>query len=1195
MSSLFDRLKVKPPLRKQTQYKILIPKKTQSQVQKRNIKQGQKIKSQNPFLQQQQQKNKAKQTEDEGDEDIIMMPKPEPSTQDTDKDTEKKIAIIDKTDNDIDFTAFFRGARGLIFKDEKGRDEDEEEEKEKEKEKAPDEKMAAVEEVADMGDVEDKDEKPKPDVKPKKKEKVKKDKESDKKEKEEKETGDKKQDKEEREEEAIITTMDRSDRDAYYTDLREESIIIGDSTIKQRLPSTKKKINLRADSYYLNNRKIFSNFINKLFQPYKSRKEKKSGDGKPVSLFTHQEIIRDYINLYSPYRGLLIYHGLGAGKTCGSIGIAEGLKNDKQIYIMTPASLQMNYVKELKKCGDPLYRTNQYWEFVDTKGNEELENALHKALGVSLKFIKRNKGAWMVDVKKKSNYGQLSEAQQQLLDKQINEMIMQKYRFFRYNGMRLDHLTKLEQEAEAEHGRSNPFDHRVVIIDEAHNFVSRIVNKLKTRKKTSLSVKLYEYLMDAIDCRVVFLTGTPMINYPNEIGILFNMLRGYIKTYHFKIDVKTKKKVNTDYIRSILKSNKLVDYIEYKPTARTLSITRNPFSFENKFAKTMYKGVAVGEQNTIGENDFIQGVVSILSKNYLATDKSRVKVENNKALPDTLDGFKKLFINPRDGSMINNDLFKRRILGLTSYFRSAKEELLPKFEPAKDIVIYKIPMSNYQIGIYESARDVERKEAERSAKKKKQSGDDIFDEGTSTYRIFSRSFCNFVFPPDITRPLPTKKVKSEKGPAVELDEDVIDNATVNQRIENVDGRFQVDDSAVIEEMVNKDYGARITEAIQKLEDKSNQYLTMDGLKTYSPKFRKILGNIQKDGHKGTHLIYSQFRTLEGIGILSLILKQNGYSEFKIKKDDTGKWLIDMTQEELSKPSFALYTGTEDEEKKEIIRNVFNSNWGIVPTSLREQITAINPHNHYGEVVKIFMITSSGAEGIDLKNVRYVHIVEPYWHPVRKEQVIGRAVRINSHADLSPDLRSVKVFMYLMTFSEKQLLGDKDAPTKEEKEPVVSQRLQARDVSKFDENLVITTDEALHEISSIKENVKKDILTEIKSSSIDCSIHSSGKENIVCYSVTSDNPNDYLTVPSFTKEQSDKFKKKNVVSIAWTATPVTIDGKKFAFKRDAPYAKTGELYDLESYKNAKKTGENPILIAKLIKNPQDPKKIRRVYV
>jgi hypothetical protein len=247
------------------------------------------------------------------------------------------------------------------------------------------------------------------------------------------------------------------------------------------------------------------------------------------------------------------------------------------------------------------------------------------------------------------------------------------------------------------------------------------------------------------------------------------------------------------------------------------------------------------------------------------------------------------------------------------------------------------------------------------------------------------------------------------------------------------------------------------------------------------------------------------------------------------------------------------------------------------------------------MIKVFMITSSGAEGIDLKNVRYVHIVEPYWHPVRKEQVIGRAVRINSHADLLPEFRSVKVFMYLMTFSEKQLLGDKEAETKEEREPKVSQRLQSRDVSKFNENVVITTDEALHEISSIKENVKKDILKEIKSSSIDCSIHTAGKENIACYSFSSNNPNEFLTVPSFKKDQKDKFRKKNIKKIAWTAKLVVIDGKKYAFKRDAPDVKTGELYDYDSYVEARSTGVNPLLVAKLVPHPKDPNKIRRVYV
>ena len=67
----------------------------------------------------------------------------------------------------------------------------------------------------------------------------------------------------------------------------------------------------------------------------------------------------------------------------------------------------------------------------------------------------------------------------------------------------------------------------------------------------------------------------------------------------------------------------------------------------------------------------------------------------------------------------------------------------------------------------------------------------------------------------------------------------------------------------------------------------------------------------------------------------------------------------------------------------------------------------------GEVIKVFMITSSGSEGINLRNTRYVHLTDPYWHPVRSEQIIGRARRICSHKDLPPALQSVEVFVYLM--------------------------------------------------------------------------------------------------------------------------------------------------------------------------------------
>ena len=62
------------------------------------------------------------------------------------------------------------------------------------------------------------------------------------------------------------------------------------------------------------------------------------------------------MNLYTPYRGLLLFHGLGSGKSCSSIAIAEGMKTKRQVIVMTPKSLRENYIEELKKCGDYMYK-----------------------------------------------------------------------------------------------------------------------------------------------------------------------------------------------------------------------------------------------------------------------------------------------------------------------------------------------------------------------------------------------------------------------------------------------------------------------------------------------------------------------------------------------------------------------------------------------------------------------------------------------------------------------------------------------------------------------------------------------------------------------------------------------------------------------------------------------------------------------
>lgn len=68
-------------------------------------------------------------------------------------------------------------------------------------------------------------------------------------------------------------------------------------------------------------------------------------------------------------------------------------------------------------------------------------------------------------------------------------------------------------------------------------------------------------------------------------------------------------------------------------------------------------------------------------------------------------------------------------------------------------------------------------------------------------------------------------------------------------------------------------------------------------------------------------------------------------------------------------------------------------------------------NLNGEVIKVILVSSAGAEGISLKAVRQVHIIEPHWNEARIIQVIGRTIRLCSHIDLEPDKRKVEVYRY----------------------------------------------------------------------------------------------------------------------------------------------------------------------------------------
>ncbi len=917
------------------------------------------------------------------------------------------------------------------------------------------------------------------------------------------------------------------------------------------LPKKNEDINLKASPFYLNNREKFVDFITNIFSKYESELSENetscsNKDDLKFSLMGHQKIIKDYISKYTPYRGLLLYHGLGSGKTCSSIAIAEGLKTDKKVIVLTPASLRMNYVEELKKCGDDIYKKNQYWEFIPSN-NIETINELANILSLPSEFVKKQGGAWLVNVKKTPNFENLNNKEKKNLDEQLNTMIRNKYKFINYNGLRNDSLDILSL-----NNTINPFDNKVVIIDEAHNFVSRIVNKIDKKydkKNLPLSIKLYNYLLAATNSRIVMLTGTPIINYPNEIAILFNIIRGKIRTISFELNINTDNKITKDFFNKIfgfkksnlkfkLSKNNVMDYFDYDSKNFTLTITRNPFGFVNIINNNLYDGIQLNENGNIDDNDFVKIIDKLLKKYNINIIKNSIKKVTYKALPDKLDEFKSYFID-NNNNFINRNLFKKRILGLTSYF-SDMQSLMPKYDKDTDFHVIKIDMSDYQFGIYENIRIQERK---LEKKIKKQNPNELFDESPSTYRIFSRSYCNFVFPKNIKRPLPENKLTDNPELLKNIDEDDLDALSVDEKIDNIDGRYDPTDEKLKD---NPNYEKRIKSALIQLNNDKDIYLTKEGLKIYSPKFLNILENIQDPEYKGLHLIYTQFRTLEGIGILKLVLEANGFTQFKITLINK-EWVLDISKENIGKPMFALYTGTESAEEKEIIRNVFNGAWKFIPTSLSKQLYAISTNNLYGEIIKTLLITASGAEGISLKNVRYVHVTEPYWHPVRVNQVIGRARRICSHEDLPENERTVKVFLYLMKFTDKQI-NSNDAI-----------ELRLKDRGKIDKNKPVSSDELLYEISTLKEELTNKILHNIKESSIDCFIHSKNNKNLTCYTFNSNNPNNFSYLPSISKEEDDKEMQQNQMVVKWKAKIVNINNVSYAYNKT-----NNGVYNLQSY-------------------------------
>ena len=722
------------------------------------------------------------------------------------------------------------------------------------------------------------------------------------------------------------------------------------------------------------NKKEFINWINQTFIKYRA-----TGAVLPITNkftpFKYQKLLRDYMQNNSPYRGILLYHGLGSGKTCSAIEIAENLKTERNIVVLLPASLRTNFIEDgLLFCGASKYRENP-------------------------------------------------------------ELYKEKYSFVSYNA----------NNTIAQLNRIGSLDNKVIIIEEVHNLISKVMSGIMGSSKQGLEI--YNLLMNAQNCKIVALSGTPLINDPFEAAVLFNILRGFIEITYFrilKVPASFGEVWNLGLLEQELISNSLIDYLEINKINKSIEFHIKVPSYSEKYREIL---------------DFIENTCSYKGIIVKLLETKRISLF---PIEDDGDVFRNYFVKEdieKGDRLKNESVFKRRILGLVSYYSSVNENYPEVIK--KDY--FNIEMSDYQYQIYEILRAKERLSEKGGSRSKKSK------VVKSTFRVFSRQASNFVFPETINRPYPDPKF------IVSI---LKKNNNKDYKASDINKLVALEEKVNEEGKISINYKKRINEAINKLVENGELYFTPgpEGLNKLSPKMKVMLDNINKS--KGLVFVYSTFRTLEGVELFSKVLDFNGYAKYGIDND-------------LKK--YAIYSGVEDElEKKETLK-VFTSN-----------------ENKHGKFIKILLVTSSGAEGLDLKNIRQIHIMEPYWNQMRIEQIIGRGIRRGSHLSLSPAERNVEVFRYFSIFPKNNISLSKDK---------------------------VSTDQHIEQISLKKQYIIDELKLILKECAFDCFLNSVDiKGDYKCFSFPV-NSEGFSYNPILSKDIIESYSIENKKTIAKKYTKI----------------------------------------------------------
>ena len=254
-------------------------------------------------------------------------------------------------------------------------------------------------------------------------------------------------------------------------------------------------------------------------------------------ILPHQQFLRNFMSMNTPYNSLLLYHELGTGKTCSAIGITEEMRTymkqtgvSHKILIIASPNVQENFQLQLFDPSKLVQHINGTWSLDTCVGN----NLLKEINPTRVEGMGRDKITSMIRALIKKYYTFMGY-EQVSLHSHSDEKRMKRRETKKDNSfaeeesipeiLDLEPINMEDNEETREVKRGlikrlkELFDNRLIVIDEVHNMLSRTEDERKSSSKILTQIVRY-----CENTRFLFLSATPLYNSDKEITWLVNMM-----------------------------------------------------------------------------------------------------------------------------------------------------------------------------------------------------------------------------------------------------------------------------------------------------------------------------------------------------------------------------------------------------------------------------------------------------------------------------------------------------------------------------------------------------------------------------------------------------------------------------------------------------------------------------------------------